>query len=129
MYYDKSSTKVEAVVKVNGTKGTHIFESLGCLYRFLNQPDTEADLLKVSVLDYTSFGAEKERMLDGKTAFYLFGTKPLGGSMEPYVAAFADERAAQAAQSSLEGKVRTWDELQENLERAQRKADKKKEGK
>jgi nitrous oxide reductase accessory protein NosL len=127
MYWDISSTRVEAVLKVKGNKGTHQFESMGCLYNWMHAKERDGStVVKLSVLDYTTAGSEKEKMLDGLAATYLYDTKPLSGSMQPFIAAFADERAAELAKKTLGGKLRDYTELMESLERAARKAEKNK---
>jgi hypothetical protein len=105
MYADESSTRVLASISVSGKAGEYVFESLGCMYDKLIEWGDAAEVQSFKVLDYSSFGTKKPRFVDGMEAWYLFNTADLEGSMPPYIAAFASDKAASAASEELGGAV------------------------
>jgi hypothetical protein len=111
MYIDISTTRIEAEYKTGGKSAVHNFESLGCLYQ--TQPDAKA-ISKLRILDYSA-----NKLIDGKTATYLYGTKRLKGSMAPFIAAFGSKDAATKAKAELGGDVMNfnavWSKLADEL--------------
>ena len=105
MFWDKSATRVEFTVKVDGSEHTHITECFGCLHDFVHETYGEVMPTAVSVLDYATYGTKHEQMINAFDAFYLYGTERLDGSMPPYVAAFATEKAAKEHQKKLGGEL------------------------
>jgi nitrous oxide reductase accessory protein NosL len=109
MFTDVSPTNVHAMLKINGKEAEHNFVCLGCVYEFMHEKvKGEAKLTGLKVLDYKTFGTKTPKFIDGMTAWYLVGTKPLDGSMEPYMAAFASKDAAAKAQKTLGGEVKNY---------------------
>jgi nitrous oxide reductase accessory protein NosL len=105
MFFEKSPTRVSATIDLEDESYTHIFECFGCLHDFVHENYGEVMPSELSVLDYNTFATDGETMLDAFEAFYLFDTERIKGSMAPYVAAFADEEAAKAAQETLGGEL------------------------
>ena len=57
--------------------------------------------------EVSAFGSpvDNPQWLDAAEAVFLYDTKPVTGSMPPYVAAFATRAAAKAAQAELGGEM------------------------
>jgi rubrerythrin len=124
MYSDISSTRIEAKVKEGAKSSTYIFESIGCLHGQLADWGNKAKLESFKMLDYVTFETDAEKLLDGQKALYLYGTKSLDGSMEPYIAAFLTEGAAKAAQKKLGGQlIKGSDLVFKRLDAAAKSAD------
>jgi len=124
MFTDASSTRVQAQIKVDGKTGPYEFECIGCMREKLEAWGDTAKVQSFKILDYTTFKAKTPKMLDGKRAWYLFGTKELEGSMgEPaYIAGFATKDAATKAQKDLGGDVvQGYEALGEKIEAAEKK--------
>lgn len=114
MFYENSPTQVSAVITVGDKSATHLFESLGCFNAYLTDnfaDNTDVEVVKVMVLDYTTFGTKKPVMLDAAKAQFLYGTESLKGSMAPFIAAFATPKAALNAVDELDGEVLEYDEV------------------
>jgi nitrous oxide reductase accessory protein NosL len=109
MFWDISATRVEA----GYSGGTHKFESMGCLFQSV---DSKSDLTSIKVLDYSTASRKTPKMIDGKSAHYLYGTSKLKGSMAPFVAAFASKDAATKAKADLGGEYVTFDGLWKKLD-------------
>jgi rubrerythrin len=108
MFTDISSTNVHAMLKIDGKEAEHNFVCLECVYEFMHEKAKGAKLTGLKVLDYTTFGTKTPQFIDGMTAWYLVGTKPLKGSMEPYIAAFATKDAATKAKKTLSGELKNY---------------------
>ncbi|MCH7472237.1 nitrous oxide reductase accessory protein NosL [bacterium] len=116
MLYQPSSTKVDVVAKVDGETAGHIFATMPCLYNHVNFFwDGEAELVTVEVLDYTTYGLKEEKMIDALKAFYLYDTKKLKGTSEPYIAAFATKEALEKAKADLGGEAVDYEEVMKRL--------------
>jgi hypothetical protein len=105
MFWDKSATRVEFTVKVDGKQHTHQTECFGCLHDFVHETYGEVMPTAISVLDYATYGTKNEKMIDAFDAFFLYGTERLDGSMPPYVAAFSSEEAAMDYEDELGGEL------------------------
>lgn len=105
MFFDKSATRLTVTLTDGDEELNRKFESLGCLHNYVHENYPEAELTALSILDYATFGTDSEEMIDGFKAYYLFGTERLTGSMAPFIAAFATEKAATAAQEALGGEL------------------------
>lgn len=124
MFVDVSPTRVEAVIQVSEMKHEHMFDCLGCLHDYVHEHfGEEAKVARLSILDYATFGTDKEVMLNGFEAYYLYGTERLKGSMPPYVAAFADEAAAKEHQEDLGGKLVDFEGMQALMSEAKAEAE------
>jgi len=108
MFWDKSSTRISASIELSGKTADHKFESLGCLHSKLSEWGSKASLKGLKVLDYSTLGSKSETMVDGKKAYFLFGTSELKGSMPEYVAAFGSKKSAEKAKASLGGELLDW---------------------
>lgn len=100
LYWGQSPTRVQAVVVRGGAKELVNYESIPCMLKDTAKDDS---LVRFDVIDYTTAGTEKEVMLEGGEAFYVYGTRPIPGSSAPYIAAFADEKKAREAITWLGG--------------------------
>lgn len=105
MFWDVSPTAVEAVIEIEDEAYTHRFECLGCLHDYVHEHYGEVQPSSLSIVDYSTFGTDDVRMIDGFKAYYLFGTERIKGSMAPYTVAFADEDSAAASQETLGGEL------------------------
>lgn len=105
MFYEQSPTRVSATIDFQDETYSHIFDCFGCLHDFVHENYGEVQPSALSVLDFATFGTDDEQMLDAFEASYLFGTSRIKGSMPPYVAAFASEQSAKAAQAKLGGEL------------------------
>lgn len=108
MNFDISPTRLEVTVEMKmGSKTmshNHIFECMNCSYNALTAKyGDDLTISGVQMLDYQTFGTKNEAMLDGMKAVYLFGVKRMKGTMPPYIAAFASEKDAKAAQKVIGG--------------------------
>lgn len=111
MYTDVSTTNVKAMLKINGKTAEHNFVCLGCVHEYMEgKAAGKAELVSLKVLDYNTFGTKTPKFVDGKTAWYLVGTKDLKGSMEPFIAAFAGKDAATKAKATLGGELMNWND-------------------
>lgn len=116
MFWDNSPTMLSMEVKVGEKTVTHLFECVNCAYNGLHSLyDEEPEVTSFLILDYTTFTAKTQKMLDGYEAFYLFGTSRLKGSMAPFTPAFATEKAAKQAQSILGGELVDFDGMMKLL--------------
>ena len=113
MFWDISSTRVEASIKADGKTAAHKFESFGCLAQFMKAGDKS--LVSVKVLDYGTAASKTPKLIDAKKAWFLHGTSKLKGSMAPFIAAFATKDAATKAQKDLGGDLMQWDKLWKKL--------------
>lgn len=97
MFADKSSSHVQ-VSWAGGDKTHH--DSWDCVFKYAKAQSLVLE--SAQVLDYaTGIGG---RMLDAGSAWYLYDTEAsVEGSMSPYIAAFKDQAAAQAAQPEMGG--------------------------
>ncbi|MCH7472238.1 nitrous oxide reductase accessory protein NosL [bacterium] len=106
MFWDTSPTRVSVTIKADEKEEEHIFECMSCTHTGLVEIYGDGvELASLQVLDYATFGAEEETMIDGMKAFYLYGVERLKGSMPPYIAAFASEDAAKESQKELGGEL------------------------
>jgi hypothetical protein len=124
MYTEISSTRIVAQVKVDGKTAAYNFECVGCMHEKLEEWGSKADLVSFKILDYSTYGSRTEKLVDGETAWYLFGTKELENSMgEPeYIAAFATKEGATKAKAKLGGDlVQGWDAVLDRIEAAEAK--------
>jgi len=120
MYADSSSTHIVASFESAGKSAEYQFCCTDCLHEKLEAWEETAELSGFEILDYASYGSEEPRMIDGLTAWYLFDTQRLPGSMAPFAAAFASKDAAKAASRKLGGKLaQGWDGVYELLEAAE----------
>ncbi len=110
MFTDISPTNVKATLNIAGKEAVHNFVCLGCVHEYMTEKvqGKKVSLVSIKVLDYNTFEGKTPTFIDGKTASYLVGTKPLKGSMAPYIAAFASKAAATAAQKKLGGELKNW---------------------
>lgn len=116
MFADSSSTRIQAELTAQGKTTAREFCSAGCLHGVLESGAGKTALKSIKVLDYSSFGSKTPQMIDGLTAFYLYDTKPLRGSMLPAIAAFAGKQAALKAKPELGGELlEGWDAVREQL--------------
>jgi hypothetical protein len=83
-----------------GAKELVDYESIPCM---LKETTADNSLVRFDIIDYTTAGSEKEVMLEGGEAYYVYGTRPIPGSSAPYIAAFPDETKAREAISWLGG--------------------------
>ncbi|HES58777.1 MAG TPA: hypothetical protein ENO21_05045 [Firmicutes bacterium] len=97
---------------------THRTECFGCLHDFIHENYGEVMPSAISVLDYATFGTKSEKMIDGFEAHYLFGTSRLKGSMPPFVAAFASEKAAREHQEELGGELADFNAMRKMMMKA-----------
>lgn len=109
MFWNKSSAKVSASIKVNGKSAGHKYECLNCLKEGLASLGKGATLGKVEIVDYPTAGTKSEKMLDASKAWFLYGTSKLKGAMPPYIAGFGTKEAAKKAQATLGGDLLDWD--------------------
>lgn len=110
--WDTSSTRVEAIFKVDGMKQRGKFLGLPFMliqYKALKAEHHEVELLQVRVLDYATFGTGAERMVlindDWNNVVFLRTGKKLAGSRAPYFAAFTDADELGKAKKDLGGKA------------------------
>lgn len=116
MFTDISATTTLATLKVDGKAAEHNFVCLDCILEYNEREfDGKGELTALKVTDYPTFGTKSVQMIDGMTAWYLYGTKAIKGSMEPYIAAFKTKDAAVAAQKTIGGDLldfkATWAKL------------------
>lgn len=115
MFWERSSTRAQMELNVDGKKGLYHFESLGCVFNKMAElKEGGAKEIKVAnamILDYSTFGTDNERMLDPHEAWFLVGTSRLKGSMGPFIAAFASKDAASAMQEELGGELMDHDAM------------------
>jgi transcription elongation factor Elf1 len=112
MTWEVSSTRLIDSVKVEDDSTDHYYESLGCLF---NAVEDESEAIDAQVLDYSTFGTDDEALIAADEAVYLFDTKPLPGSMGPFIAAFSSEEAATKAQKKLGGELLDFDGVWEGM--------------
>jgi hypothetical protein len=113
MFWDISTTRIEASIKSGGKTATHLYESLGCLQQSVASGDT---LTSVKILDYATASGKSPKLIDAKKAHYLFETTTrLKGSMAPFIAAFSSKEAAVKAQKELGGEYMTWEQAWKKL--------------
>lgn len=103
MFFENSATRLTASLLDGEDTVNAKFESLGCLHNFVHANHPEAELTKLSILDYGAYSSGEVEYLDGFKAYYLFDTERLKGSMAPFIAAFASKKAAESAQEALGG--------------------------
>jgi nitrous oxide reductase accessory protein NosL len=116
MFSDSSSTRIKADLSAKGKSSQREFCCVACLDAVLSADSTDTKLSRMQILDYSSFGSKSPTMIDGLAAFYLYGTKPLRGSMLPPVAAFASKKDAEAAKAQLGGDLLAgWSEVRKRL--------------
>jgi hypothetical protein len=108
MYADKSRTAV-AVMWEGG--GSNTLDSFDCVFNYMADNKLEVETATVS-----NYNEGDPEWIDVNAATYLYDTKEVEGSMPPYVAAFADEEAAQAAQIELGGELMDFARLKEKWE-------------
>ncbi|MCB1220134.1 MAG: nitrous oxide reductase accessory protein NosL [Planctomycetales bacterium] len=115
MFCEKSSTRMQMELNIDGEKGLYHFESLGCVFNKMAElKEGGAKEIKVAnamILDYSTFGTDDEQMLDPHEAWYLVGTSRLKGSMAPFIAAFATKDMATSMQDELGGEVMDHDSM------------------
>jgi hypothetical protein len=111
MFTDQTLGQIQAVWS-DGSSTWH--DCWTCLARY--GKGQGLTLASATVLDYAA-GLEARHTVDAAAAHYLYDVSELEGSMRPYVAAFADEASAQAAQASLGGELLDFAGLQARLEK------------
>jgi nitrous oxide reductase accessory protein NosL len=115
MFWDTSSTRLEIDMIVDGKSMISHFESVGCLINSMQElKESGAKEMKISsarILDYSSFGSDREVMTDAMKAWYLVDTKKLKGSMAPFIAAFGSKEVAAEMQKSLGGELLDHDAM------------------
>jgi hypothetical protein len=115
-----SSTHIVASFEADGKSSDHEFCSTDCLHQKLEEWEETAELSGFEILDFSTYGTDEPQMIDGLSAWYLFGTKPLPDSMGPFAAAFASKDAAEAASKELGGELaQGWDGVYELMEAAE----------
>ncbi|MBN2080628.1 nitrous oxide reductase accessory protein NosL [bacterium] len=106
MLADKSASHVIA----SWSDGAHTHhDSWDCAIYY--GQDEDLSMANAEVLAYGS-PQDKPRWLDAAESWFLYDTKPVTGSMPPYVAAFDSRAAAEAAQPELGGEVTDFAGLQ-----------------
>lgn len=106
MFWAISSTRIDATLKIGDKTTAYKYESIGCLFN--DAREKGATVASAKILDYATFGKGAERMIDVKSAHYVYGTKRLKGSMAPFTAAFSTKQAAEAARRDLGGEYMTY---------------------
>jgi len=105
MFTDRSMSQVVAY----WTDGTHTHhDGWDCLFNY--QKDNGLTLDHALVKHYGSSTAEPQ-WLNAADAWYRYDTKPIKGSMPPFVAAFATKAEAEGAAAELEGTLMNFAEL------------------
>ncbi len=110
MFTANSAAHVEAHWS-NGSETDH--DCWDCTFNWGRQAGLQLE--HAQVVDYPTAG-DSPQWLEADKAFYLYDTEKLEGSMPPYVAAFADKAAAQAAQGELGGELLDWTALRSRFE-------------
>ena len=105
MYADSSLTRV-VVLWQDGNFSQH--DSFDCVFLTIADEGRSIDQIQVTAYDPQ---AGSVKWLDAVTASFLYDTKSISGSMPPYVAAFADDDAALAAQADLGGEILDFNSL------------------
>jgi len=82
------------------------FDAIECMVNFVKQDAKKMTDASLFVANYNQPG----EMIDAKTATYLI-SKNLPSPMGAYLTAFATVEDAKKAQDKLDGKLHTWDEL------------------
>ena len=118
MYWEKSPTRIDMSIEVDGKAHQHKFECFGCMHDFIHENYGEVMPQSIQVLDYSTFGTDKPVMLDAFKAYYLNGTDPIKGSMAPFVAAFSTEEAASAHQEEMGGEVIDFKQMKQAMMKA-----------
>jgi hypothetical protein len=123
--WDTSSTRVEAIFRVDGQRMRGKFLSLPYMlieYKLLQEDGHRVSIETVSVLDYPSFGSGSERMIpindDWNNVAFLNTDTPLKGTKRPYFAAFSDIADLEAAKEALGGSEETYEDVLKKLLRA-----------
>lgn len=119
MYWDKSSTRSEMVLTVDGETDSYPFESIGCAFNAMKEMKAdgakEVKVESATILDYSTYGTDAEMMVDAGKAWYLVGTSKLPGSMGPFVAAFGAKDVAIQMKKKMGGELMNHDEMAEHM--------------
>jgi hypothetical protein len=123
--WDTSSTRVEAIFRVDGEKQRGKFLGLPFMlieYQLLKDQHHDVDIVQVSVLDYPTFGTDHEQMIiindDWSNVAFVSTAKKLPGSKTPCFAAFSSADDLDGARKELNGKVLTYKSVLEYLFKA-----------
>jgi hypothetical protein len=123
--WDTSSTRVEAIFRVDGRRLRAKFLSLPYMlieYKLLEEDNHEVEIESVSVLDFPSFGSGSERMIpineEWDNIAFLSTDSQLQGTKRPYYAAFSDPTELEQFQKQLGGKAMTYEGVLKKLLRA-----------
>jgi NosL len=76
--------------------------------------DSGLTRIGATVLDYGA-GLEARKELDAKSAWFLYDTERIEGSMPPFIAAFSDRASAETAQVNMGGEVADFAALMAKL--------------
>lgn len=123
--WDTSSTRVEAIFRVDGVQMQGKFLSLTYMmieYKLLKDDNHRVEIETVSVLDFPSFGTGAERMIpindEWNNVAFLATESKLEGTRRPYFAAFSDAAQLEEAKKTLGGDVMTYEEVLKKLLKA-----------
>lgn len=126
----ESSTRVEAILRVDGQRLRGRFLSLAYMliqYKLLQEEGSDVVIETVSVLDFSTFGTDYERMVpvadDWSNIVFIATDTPLKGSREPYYAAYSTVEDTKAGLERLGGKVLSYEALMKRLLGALRSTD------
>ena len=110
MFSEKSASHVIAAWS-DGSRTHH--DSWDCAFYY-----GQGEGLELVDAEVSAFGSpvDNPQWLDAAGATFLYDTKPVTGSMPPYVAAFATRAAAEAAQHELSGEIADFVGLQARWE-------------
>jgi hypothetical protein len=117
--WEPAGDRVVIKAKTAGKLRTHYFTGLAHARQYLDKryPDG-CEIQVLQVLDYTTFGGKSPAMVDGNTAFYVYGfdSSADGVGAQPPVVAFAAEKDANKWAKKLGGEVYDFEELWDELE-------------
>ena len=120
--WDTSSTRVEAIFRVDGERLRGKFLSLLYMliqYKLLQEEGHDVHIETISVVDFATFGSGTERMIavdeEWGNIVFVASEAPLAGSKEPYYAAFSVVEDVERFQKTLGGKVQNLNSVMKRL--------------
>lgn len=105
----RSASRVTLKLAASGEQRS--FECLAAAFQELYK-DHEPGFHSTQVLDYSTFG-KQEKLIDAERAYFLVNAKNVKDPCDFKVVAFADRKAAVAAQKKIGGDLRDFDDAWE----------------